>query len=146
MLVGRSNNSNWGDPKVLYPKYYKHSNEACTLAIFWTDWNVRLRFKCNLSYRLRYRFSYIQSQNTLGFFQLRQFKPLLNHPQGCQGCKKNLKELRITTMNRFLCQFSAKIEENSKKPPKSTKNIEKLIFFSGFSIFLQIWLKTSAWL
>ena len=43
-----------GGPKVIYPKYYKHSNESCDLAIFWTDWNVRARliyarktfFKC----------------------------------------------------------------------------------------------------
>ena len=37
---------------------------------------------------------------TLGFFELRLFKPLLNRPQaqGCQGRQKDLKDLRITTI------------------------------------------------
>ena len=30
---------------------------------------------------------------------------VLNHPQGCQGCQKNWKDLTITTMIRFAANF-----------------------------------------
>ena len=33
------------EPKVIYPKYYKHSNKSCTFAIFETYWTVRVVLK-----------------------------------------------------------------------------------------------------
>ena len=46
--------------------------------------------------------------------------PLLNRPQGCQGCQKNQKDSRITTMIHFAANFQPnfkKIWKIIKKPP-----------------------------
>ena len=40
--------------------------------------------------------------------------PLLNRPQGCQGCQKNRKDLRITTMTRFAANIQLKLNELQK--------------------------------
>ena len=40
--------------------------------------------------------------------------PLLNRPQGCQGCQKNRKVLRITIMIRFVANFQPKLKKNQK--------------------------------
>ena len=40
-----------------------------------------------------------------------QVSPLLNHPQGCQGCQKNRKDLRFHTL---MC-FAANIQPKLKK-------------------------------
>ena len=53
------------------------------------------------------------------------------------------KDLRITTMIRFLLVFSQNWRK-FEKPSKSTKKSSKINIFGHFSNFLQIWLKTSA--
>ena len=45
--------------------------------------------------------------------------PLLNRPQGCQGCQKNRKDLRYLTKVRFCANIELKllkIRNNTKKP------------------------------
>ena len=37
--------------------------------------------------------------------------PLLNRPQGCQGCQEIRKELRITTMIRFASSFQPNLKK-----------------------------------
>ena len=51
--------------------------------------------------------------------------PLLNCPQGCQGCQKNQKDLRITTKICFVTNF----QPNLKKLRKITK---KPAYFEDF--------------
>ena len=51
--------------------------------------------------------------------------PLLNHPQGCQGCQKNRKELRITIMIRFDANFQPKLK-------KKSKDHQKMAYFDDF--------------
>ena len=45
------------------------------------------------------------------FSSSNHISPLLNRPQGCQGCQKNQKCLRITTMIRFAANFQPKLNE-----------------------------------
>ena len=54
--------------------------------------------------------------------------PLLNRPQGCQGCQKNRKDLRITTMIRFAANFKPKLK-------KITKITKKPAYFDDFCWF-----------
>ena len=45
--------------------------------------------------------------------------PLLNRPQGCQGCQKNRKDLRFLTYMRFCANIQLKLHKiwnNTKKP------------------------------
>jgi hypothetical protein len=56
--------------------------------------------------------------------------PLLNRPQGCQGCQKNRKDLRITTMIRFCASFQPKLNELHKK----LQNQQKLSKYAGFLV------------
>ena len=58
--------------------------------------------------------------------------PLLNRPQGCQGCQKNRKDLRITTMIRFCASFQPKLNELHKYQQKLSKYA---FFFVIFGIF-----------
>ena len=44
------------------------------------------------------------SNITLGFLELRSFKPLLNRPQGCQGCQKNRAILK--NFDYFMVKFA----------------------------------------
>ena len=66
--------------------------------------------------------------------------PLLNHSQGCQGCQKNQKDLRITTRIRFAANF----QPNLKKIQKITNFRRLLLSLKIFMQFIQFWLKTSA--
>ena len=54
--------------------------------------------------------------------------PLLNRPQGCQGCQKNQKYLRITTMICFAANFQPKL----KKKENSPKNRHISMIFVDF--------------
>jgi hypothetical protein len=60
--------------------------------------------------------------------------PLLNRPQRCQGYQKNRKDLRITTMIRFV----ANIKPKSKKTQNITKNP---IFKDHFFVFKEFFQK-----
>jgi hypothetical protein len=51
--------------------------------------------------------------------------PLLNRPQGRQGCQKNRKDLRITTMIRFAANFEPKLNE-------LLKTLKKPAYFDDF--------------
>ena len=57
--------------------------------------------------------------------------PLLNRPQGCQGCQKNWKDLDITAM---IC-FAANFQPNLKKIWKITK---KQAYFDNFCWFWRL--------
>jgi hypothetical protein len=70
--------------------------------------------------------------------------PLLNCPQGYQGCQKNQKDLRITTMIRFCASFQPKLNELHKNLQNQQKSSKYASFFGDFSNFLHLWLKTSA--
>ena len=60
--------------------------------------------------------------------------PLLNCPQGCQGCQKNRKDLRITTMIRFCTSFQPKLNELHK----NLQNQQKLSKYAGSFFFFLI--------
>ena len=70
--------------------------------------------------------------------------PLLNCPQGCQGCQKNWKDLGFFTLVRFCTNIQLKLS----KIPKNTKNPSYFdgffVDFEAFSQFLQFWLNISA--
>jgi hypothetical protein len=59
--------------------------------------------------------------------------PLLNRPQGWQGCQKNQKDLRITTMIRFCASFQPKLNELHKK----LQNQQKSSKYAGFLVIFQ---------
>ena len=56
--------------------------------------------------------------------------PLLNRPQGCQGCQKNRKDLRITTLIRFAANFQPKLNELHKH----LQNQQKSLKYAGFLV------------
>ena len=57
-----------------------------------------------------------------------------NRPQGCKGCQKNWKDLRITTMIRFASSFKPKLKKIWKTFIINQKTSKNNIF----------WLKTSS--
>ena len=61
------------------------------------------------------------------FSSSNHISPRLNRPQGCQGCQKNRKDLRITTMISVLLDFS----QTWRKIKKSPKNA----YFDNFCCF-----------
>ena len=81
------------------------------------------------------------------FSSSNHISPLLNRPQGCQGCQKNRKDLRITTRIRFATNF----QPNLKKIWKITK---KPAYFHDFCWFWRIlchsfnfsWKLTAKWI
>ena len=53
------------------------------------------------------------------FSSSNHISPLLNRPQGCQGCQKNRKDLRFLTLVRFAANIELKlhkIQKITKKP------------------------------
>jgi hypothetical protein len=67
---------------------------------------------------------------------LRSFKPLLKRPQGCQGCQKNQKDLRITTTIRFCANSQPKLTRCRKTSKINKKIVKKWRFLVIFQIFL----------
>ena len=64
------------------------------------------------------------------FSSSNHISPLLNRPQGCQGCQKNRKCLRITTMIRFAANFQPKLNELHKH----LQNQQKSSKYAGFLV------------
>ena len=69
------------------------------------------------------------------FSSSNHISPLLNRPQGCQGCQKNRKDLRITTMIRFCTRFQPKLNELHKNLQNQQKSSKYSIFLVIFQIF-----------
>ena len=67
------------------------------------------------------------------FSSSNHISPLLNRPQGWQGCQKNQKDLRITTMIRFCASFQPKLNELHKK----LQNQQKSSKYAGFLVIFQ---------
>ena len=71
--------------------------------------------------------------------------PLLNHPQGCLGYKKNWKDLRITTMIRFVVNIKPKLKKKTQNITKKTGIFQRfLLILKVFMQFIQFWLKISS--
>ena len=68
--------------------------------------------------------------------------PLLNHPQGCQGCQKNWKDLRVHTLVGFFANFQLKLHKIWKIPKKHILMI--LVDFEDILQLLHFWLNISA--
>ena len=71
------------------------------------------------------------------FSSSNHISPLLNRPQGCQGCQKNRKDLRITTTIRFAANFQPKLNEWHK----ILQNQQKSWKYAGFLVIFQIFFK-----
>ena len=66
------------------------------------------------------------------FSSSNHISPLLNHPQGCQGCQKNRKDLRFHTQVRFCANIQPKLNELQKYlqiQQKSSKYAGFLVLF-----------------
>ena len=71
------------------------------------------------------------------FSSSNHISPLLNRPQGCQGCQKNWKDLRITTMIRFAANIQPKLNELHKNLQTQQKSSK----YAGFLVIIQIFFK-----
>ena len=111
--------------EVIWPKNflnYMHGLKSAILAIFQKE----LGWPCPVTH---WDFELFSSSNHIS--------PLLNRPQGCQGCQKHRKYLRITTMIRFAANFQPKLNELQKIPSNLTKIVEICWFFGVILIFMQ---------
>ena len=97
------------------------TQDGRSMSVFLLYWQLSLgrmvnfpAFIASKSYDLsHWNFEFFSSSNHIS--------PLLNRPQGCQGCQKNQKVLRITTMICFAASFQPKLNE-CIKPFKINKN------------------------
>ena len=78
------------------------------------------------------------------FSSSNHISPLLNRPQGCQGCQKNRKCLRITTMIRFAANFQPKLNELHKHLQNQQKLSKYAVFLVIFQIFFKFGWKLAA--